>query len=248
MVRSLSDLRKAVEHEVIDAATLADQWGDNYGSAGSAIESEIEAYKRYFEEKLQDIENSANRLYTEAVSGANPEVVIIPKPNSGDEGGSDSDNDSDSGEGEGVSGSGAGVVLETVVVYGYLRHVANSETSLENLAQRYLGDPDKAYIIASINGISGDEDIQPGDQINIPILSQNSMNALNHVFGSVDNRDAWQHRSGNQYETVGVGRKPDKTQYLRNPRRRRDAGFLSPVVHPYLNKRYRHARPASGAD
>jgi uncharacterized membrane protein YgcG len=203
MVRSMGNLRRAIESDLEDMSTLPEQVGDKYGSVGSAIESDIEGYKRDAEEDLQDAENTANRLYAETVSGANPEVIIVPRPDSGSsgsdssgsgdegsgsgEGDSDSDSSGDSGS---SSGSGASAAPEVVVSYGYLRHIANSETSLEVLAKRYLGDPDKAYVIAFINGISGDEDIQPGDQIKIPILSQNSMNTLNHVFGSVDNRDA----------------------------------------------------------
>jgi hypothetical protein len=70
-----------------------------------------------------------------------------------------------------------------------MRHIANSETTLEKLAVMYLGDPDKAQVLAIMNGITGDDEINPGDQIKIPILSENSMNSLNQIFGSVNNRD-----------------------------------------------------------
>jgi nucleoid-associated protein YgaU len=180
MVHSIGDLRRTIERDLEDMKTPLEQWDalggdDSGGSVGSAVESDIEAYKRNAEDDLQDTENAVNLLYTETTSSANPEAVIVPKivP-----------------EPEGDSGSEADVVIDVVVSYGYMRHIANSETSLEGLAERYLGDPVKAYIIAAVNGISSDEDIQPGDQLKIPILSQNSMNALNHVFGSVDNRDA----------------------------------------------------------
>jgi hypothetical protein len=70
-----------------------------------------------------------------------------------------------------------------------MRHIANSETTLEKLAAMYLGDPDKAQMLAIINGITGDDEISPGDQIKIPILTENSLNTLNQIFGSTNNRD-----------------------------------------------------------
>jgi hypothetical protein len=44
-------------------------------------------------------------------------------------------------------------------------------------------------MLAIINDITGDDEISPGDQIKIPILTENSLNTLNQIFGSANNRD-----------------------------------------------------------
>jgi hypothetical protein len=215
MVQSTKRIRTAVEAMIKDIQSLPEQWSEKYGSVGKSVESEIAAYKNYFEDNMQELENVTNKAYAETVSGANPEVTIVPNTGtspgfagvgSGDGesqgagGGSDSGTGTGDETGTGVdsgtaagggdeTGAGAGT-LQTVVAYGYIRHIATSETSLEKLAEFYLGDPDKAQVLAIMNGITGDDEINPGDQIKIPILSENSLSTLNQIFGSVNNRDA----------------------------------------------------------
>jgi hypothetical protein len=184
MVAAAKRIRESVEAMVKDIQSLPDQWSEKCGSVGKSIESEIKAYESYFEDNMQELENATNQVYAETVSGANPEVTIIP--------GGDTENgppDGGSDENDETPGGASGGVVETVIAYGYMRHIATSETTLEKLAEVYLGDPDKAQVLAIMNGITGDDEINPGDQIKIPILSENSINALNHIFGSVNNRD-----------------------------------------------------------
>lgn len=215
MIKSLKALRESVEGTLADIKTLPEQWNEKYGLKGQvqeATESEIKAYQRHFEEIMQDTENTADSLYKETVSSSNPDIIIqnlqggiksIPLPpvtqNSSDynaESGS-GENGGDGSNGETASGNSESSGDETeqaesfeiILVYGYMRHVANSETTLEGLAALYLEDPDKARIIARINGITGDDEIQPGDQLKIPVLSENSLNTINQIFGSINNRD-----------------------------------------------------------
>jgi hypothetical protein len=197
MVRSAKNIRQAVEAMIKDIQTLPDQWSEKYGSIGKSIESEIDAYKNYFEDTMQELENAANEAYTEAASGANPEITMVPNTGTSSGAGetpaggeSEADGGSGGGESADATGQAAGGTIETVVAYGSMRHIATSETNLENLAELYLGDPDKARMLAIYNGITGDDEINPGDQIKIPILSENSLNTLNHIFGSANNRDA----------------------------------------------------------
>jgi hypothetical protein len=178
MIQTVSDLRKSVELTLNDITSLPEQWVEKIGSVEKSLESEIRAYKSYFEDNIQELENSVNKKYAETVSGANPEIVITSKlPGV-------------KGEEIAAVQDGQGGTVETIVAYGYMRHIATSETTLEKMAEIYLGDPDKAQMLAIINGVSGDDEINPGDQLKIPILSENSLNSLNQIFGSANNRDA----------------------------------------------------------
>jgi hypothetical protein len=78
MVRSAKNIRQAVEAMIKDIQTLPDQWSEKYGSVGKSIESEKAAYKSYFEDNMQELENAVNEAYVETVSGANPEVTLVP--------------------------------------------------------------------------------------------------------------------------------------------------------------------------
>jgi hypothetical protein len=191
MVNSAKRIRETVETTIKDITSLPDQWSEKYGSVGKSIESEIAAYKSYFEDNMQELENATNEEYAEAVSGANPEVTIVPNSDTPTpEDGAAESGDTSGGADDESTGTATGGTIETVVAYGYMRHIATSETTLEKLAQTYLGDPDKAQMLAIMNGITGDDEINPGDQIKIPILSEYSLNTLNLIFGSVNNRDA----------------------------------------------------------
>jgi nucleoid-associated protein YgaU len=212
MIKSLKTLRESVEAAIADMKTLPEQWEEKYGKYGKvaeATESEIEAYRRYFEETMQDTENTANDQYKRAVSSSNPIILLIFRDehrgsqlvkdshDNASSSGSGSDNGGDDSGSNGRTSSGnsenedQATFPEIILVYGYMRHITNSETTLEGLAAKYLGDPDKARIIALINGITGDDEIQPGDQLKIPLLSENSLNSLNQIFGSVNIRDAY---------------------------------------------------------
>jgi len=185
MVESAGRIRAGIDAVIAmveDSKTLPEQWSDRYGSVGKAIDSEIQAYKNYFEDNMQELENAVNDEYAKSASGANPEIIVVPNDGTSPGPGGDNEESSDS--------SITDRSITSMISYGYLRHIATSETTLEKLADFYLKDPDKAQMLAIINGITGDDEINPGDQIKIPILSETSLNTLNHIFGSVNNRDA----------------------------------------------------------
>jgi hypothetical protein len=196
IVNTLKNLREKCESVVQDIKSLPDQWAERYGAVGNAaVESEIDAYKRYFEETMQDAENTGTSIYASTVSASNPVVivilVIIATQGEAGDGASPSD-PAGAGDGgsDGTEGTAMpGVSLEVIVSYGYMRHIANSLTSLERLAEMYLGDPDKAQTIALINQITGDDEIHPGDQLKIPVLTRNTMNTMNKIFGPASIRD-----------------------------------------------------------
>jgi hypothetical protein len=213
VVKSLKNLRETVEAAIKDMGTLPEQWSERYGAVEDAVQSDMGVYKRCFEDDMQDAENTANDFYARSSSSSNPIVIIIlmvlnialhnrfgrgTSVSGGSDGGSGGDSGSGSGDGtdsstasgeDGGTSESSGITPNIVISYGFLRHIANSLTTLEKLARAYLGDPDKAYVIALINGITGDDEINPGDQIKIPILTPNNVNALNKIFGPVSIRD-----------------------------------------------------------
>jgi hypothetical protein len=178
IVESLKTLREKVEEDINDIKTLPDQWGERYGAVENAVQSPMGDYKRYFEDTMQDTENISNDLYARSISRSNPIIIsnIINQFVIG--------YDKEEGNAEYQT-----VTPNIVVSYGFLTHITNSLTSLENLAEVYLGDPDQAQTIALINGITGDDEIHPGDQIKIPILTPNNLNTSNMIFGLANIRD-----------------------------------------------------------
>lgn len=78
--------------------------------------------------------------------------------------------------------------LSIVSTYGSFDISATSETRLDDLALQYLGDPDMAVMIASYNGISGQDDIDPGMTIRIPVLTEFSRHLANRIYTDPSNR------------------------------------------------------------
>jgi hypothetical protein len=192
IVNALKSLREKCESVVKDIKSLPDQWAERYGALDDAIQSEIDAYKRYFDDTMQDAENTGTSIYASTVGASNPVLTVVPKVSAtqGEAGGGASTSAMAGAGDGGVAGAAMpSVSLDVIVSYGYMRHIANSLTSLERLAEMYLGDPDKAQTIALINQITGDDEIHPGDQIKIPVLTRNTMNTMNKIFGPANIRD-----------------------------------------------------------
>ena len=78
--------------------------------------------------------------------------------------------------------------LSIVSTYGSFDISATSETRLDDLALQYLGDPDMAVMIASYNGISGQDDIEPGMTIRIPVLTEFSRHLANRIYTDPSSR------------------------------------------------------------
>jgi hypothetical protein len=188
VIKSMRTLRETVESTIADIKSLPDQWGDKYGGVKTSFEREKDDYKRFFENSMQNGENAANEQYAQSVSKENPVVLIrihgggsVEGSEGGNEGGSEGGNE----------GGNEGGSVDITMIYGYINHIATSETTLEKLAQIYFGDPDKAWIIASANNISGDSEIEPGNDIKIPIISSFTASLINYIFGSIDNQDTF---------------------------------------------------------
>jgi hypothetical protein len=200
VIKTMKALREEIEHAIADIKSLPDQWLDKYGGVKTSFTKEIEEYKRFFEDIMQDGENAANEQYTQSVSQENRQVVMrIASAEGvsevrGDDIASGGSIDSGGGEESGgsvdsVNGEEKNNMIDMLIIYGSVNHIATSETTLEQLAQIYFGDPDKAWIIASSNGISGDSEIEPGNEIKIPITSNVTSALINYIFGSIDNKD-----------------------------------------------------------
>jgi len=75
---------------------------------------------------------------------------------------------------------------QVVLAYGYEYVTVTSDVILDTLAAKYLGDPDDAIIIALVNGISEESEIQPGDILRIPSSKTTSITG-NEVYSRNDN-------------------------------------------------------------
>lgn len=77
-----------------------------------------------------------------------------------------------------------------VYVYGSRQIRMNSAMTLDALADKYLGNPDYADIIAYYNGIQNEHKIEAGTIIKIPILTANTKDSNNRIYaepGDTDN-------------------------------------------------------------
>lgn len=170
IVDGVADIRKEIE-SVIDefdenGTAIPDSVYEKWNTTKEAAESEWGNLEAFFTGKtetvLQDAEDGAARVYVAAISTTAPEARIIPDA-SGDD--------------------------VAIVSYGSIRTIATSETTLEEVASRFFGDPNQAAMIALFNDLSGDTDITPGMQLKIPILDNNSLNTANYVFAPENRRD-----------------------------------------------------------
>jgi hypothetical protein len=169
---SIKDMREAIKS--LDITALPVEWGDVYGNVGGAFDDAFggegdesnpkpalnNIYTRNTEEVIQSLENAADALCAASASLANPWVITFP---------------------------GANGAMEYILAMGYTQITATSETTLEQLAALYLGNPDMAQAIALMNGIAGDEAIAPGLALTIPVVSNGGAPAL--VFDKSDRRD-----------------------------------------------------------
>jgi hypothetical protein len=73
--------------------------------------------------------------------------------------------------------------------YGYFTVALTSTDSLESLAARYLGSPDRAIDIAVYNGAASIDELNPGDAIKIPILTLSGRNSRNRIYARPEDRD-----------------------------------------------------------
>lgn len=110
---------------------------------------------------IQGSENYINKIFASLKSCSSPEVNILPD-----------------GDGNDVA----------YVTYGSRSVAVTSETSLEAVADAYLGNANLVLLLAVYNGISGDDDLVPGMQLKIPIMSAQAMNKFNLIFAFPENR------------------------------------------------------------
>jgi len=170
VVDGVADVRKQIE-SVIDefdenGTIIPDSVYEKWNTTKDAAKSEWGNLEAFFTGKtetvLQDAEDGAALVYVAAISTTAPEARIIPDASGND---------------------------VAIISYGSIRTIATSKTTLEEIANRFFGDPDQAAMIALFNDLSGDADITPGMQLKIPILDNNSLNTANYVFAPENRRD-----------------------------------------------------------
>ena len=72
--------------------------------------------------------------------------------------------------------------IVTYIIYGYFIVIATSATTLEGLALNYYGNASQAYLIADFNNFTSHDDINVGDQIQIPVLTRGASAENNFIY------------------------------------------------------------------
>jgi hypothetical protein len=109
-------------------------------------------------------ENTANEMAAAAKSANIPEVTIgNPYPETG--------------------------AQRIILSYGDMPVMIKETDTLDSLAGKYLGDPEKAIDIAAYNGVAALSDLNPGDTIKIPITTLTQRMKRNFIFARRGDRD-----------------------------------------------------------
>jgi hypothetical protein len=143
-----------------------------------------EEFKDSLNARFNQAENAANEMTAAAKSSGIPDTTV---GNSDSATGGQGNSDTRTGE-EGNSGQEPGR-QRIVLSYGHVIVMLNSTDTLESLAQKYFGDPDRAIDIATYNGVASLSDLRPGDIIRIPILTRTRKMANNLIFARREDRD-----------------------------------------------------------
>jgi len=122
-----------------------------------------EEFKDTISIMLDKIENTVNEIASAAKSSFIPDVILgNPDPKTGE--------------------------AKIVLAYGYTSVMLKDTDTLESLAAKYFGDPDKAIDIAIYNSIASINELKAGDIIKLPIASNNK-NTNNRIFSRREDRD-----------------------------------------------------------
>jgi len=71
-----------------------------------------------------------------------------------------------------------------VEIYGYIPVIADAGTTMEGLSAEYYNNPSLWEIIAIVNSILDDSEIEIGSTIRVPVLVQGGTNTNNFIFSS----------------------------------------------------------------
>jgi uncharacterized repeat protein (TIGR02543 family) len=194
-------LQNATNALVRETALLVKECRDMFAEGGAYwdIPQEVldqyamnnEEFKDSINIMLNRTENDANELAAFAKS------AHVPEPMQGGSGGGGSSSGGGSGSAEGAGGSSgssgssvsSGSGLTIILCYGYIIVILTDLDTLESLAQKYLGDPDRAIDIAAYNNIASINDLEPGDSIRIPITERSESILRNRIFARREDRD-----------------------------------------------------------
>jgi hypothetical protein len=121
------------------------------------------------------LEDNANTVVSVSKSSNLPTITVGTTPNTS--------------AGSDEAGSQAALRQSVVLSYGDFAVALTAIDSLESLAARYLGSPDRAIDIAVYNGMASIDELNPGDAIKIPMLTPSSRHSLNRIYSRPEDRD-----------------------------------------------------------
>jgi hypothetical protein len=165
------DLQNATKRLVKSTSELSKNCHALFDDKEYAVPQEVldiynmnnEEFKDSVSIKLYETENLANSLAVYAKSSEIPDIT---------EGNPDAEGNP-----------------QIVLSYGYFTVMLKDTDTLESLAAKYFGNPDKAIDIATYNNIESLNNLSPGDVIRIPITKRSIKTANNLVFSRREDRD-----------------------------------------------------------
>jgi nucleoid-associated protein YgaU len=123
-----------------------------------------EEFKDSIGSMLNRAENIANEMAAAAKSSNIPEVTVgNPDPDTG--------------------------AQRVILSYGNTSVMIKDTDTLESLAKKFFGDPNRAIDIAAYNGVASLSDLKPGDIIKIPITARTRKMKRNLIFARREDRD-----------------------------------------------------------
>jgi hypothetical protein len=166
------ELQNATKGLVKSVDSLSDNCRDAFSFEYMEIPQEVlrqygmtnEEFKDSVGIMLNQAENVANEMAAAAKSSNIPEVMI-------------GNQDQETG------------AQRIILSYGDTSVMIKDSDSIESLAKKYFGDPDRAIDVAAYNGIASLGDLKPGDVIKIPITTRTQRMKKNLIFARREDRD-----------------------------------------------------------
>jgi len=170
---SLSDIRYVIETPLKLTQQLLQATIDLLEFVGDAYEAGRMTVQDYtsFNEVIRSMITGALRMYGIAISTQSTQSnTVVVNVDAGIE----------TSAAPGSVGNERAVDASEFTYYGYTVHTVRPGDTLQGLALQYLGDVDLWPFIASVNGITGNEDLAAMEEVYIPVATEST--ALKDLF------------------------------------------------------------------